>query len=162
MSDSGQGAGDIRIGSAEREAALRQLSFHTNAGRLSPDELAERSAAVEAARTRGELDAVFVDLPDADAQPYGPRPADAAPAAAYPPVGMPRPSDAGPAPAPAPYAGGQSATMSRLVAMSGSLALLAFLACGFLLRGWAWAWIFFLVPGLVRAWYRDPGSGGRR
>lgn len=84
MSDSGQGAGDIRIGSAEREAALRQLSFHTNAGRLSPDELAERSAAVEAARTRGELDAVFVDLPDADAQPYGPRPADAAPAAAYP------------------------------------------------------------------------------
>lgn len=159
MSESGQG--DIRIGSAEREAALRHLSFHTNAGRLRPDELAERSAAVEAARTRSELDAVFVDLPEADAAPYGPPPSDAAPAA-YPPVGMPQPSDPAPPAPPVPYSGGQSPPVSRLVAMSGSLALLAFLACGFLLRGWAWAWIFFLVPGLVRAWYRDPGRDGRR
>lgn len=154
MSDSGHD--DLRIGTAEREAAIRQLAFHANAGRLTADELAQRSAEVEAARTRGELDAIFADLPEADAAPYGRTPADAPPAAAYPPVGMPGPVDApGPAAAsaaPAPYAGDRPPATARLTAMSGTLALIAFLLCGFVLRGWAWAWVFFLVPGLVHTW----------
>lgn len=54
---------EIRIGNAEREEALQRLSEHFAAGRLSVAEFDERSAVVAAARTRGELDEVFTDLP---------------------------------------------------------------------------------------------------
>ncbi|MEV0293456.1 DUF1707 domain-containing protein [Nocardia sp. NPDC050710] len=54
---------DIRIGTAEREDALRRLSDNFAAGRLSVAEFDERSAIVAAAMTRGELDKVFNDLP---------------------------------------------------------------------------------------------------
>ena len=58
---------DLRIGDTEREAALRDLGEHMGAGRLTVDEFGERSAMVATAKTRGELVAVFHDLP-------GPRP----------------------------------------------------------------------------------------
>lgn len=172
MVESGQQ--DQRIGNDEREAAIRELSFHTNSGRLTADELAERTTAVEAARTRGDLDAIFADLPPSGAQPYGPRPTDApAPAPAdasstapaprqvpepAPPVAQPQ----GQAPPPAPYSG-RSSMADRLMVGSGTLALIAFVLCGFLLNGWAWAWVFFLVPGLLRVFFgADPGPRPRR
>ncbi|SDD20255.1 DUF1707 SHOCT-like domain-containing protein [Actinokineospora iranica] len=63
---------DLRIGDAEREDALRTLGEHMSAGRLDIDEYGERSAKVTTARTRGDLLALFGDLPD-------PRPRFAAP-----------------------------------------------------------------------------------
>ncbi|MBY8858125.1 DUF1707 domain-containing protein [Nocardia sp. CA2R105] len=60
---------DIRIGTAERETAMRRLSDHFAAGRLSVAEFDERSAVVAAATTRGDLVGVFADLPEPAAQP---------------------------------------------------------------------------------------------
>ncbi|WP_227998726.1 DUF1707 SHOCT-like domain-containing protein [Nocardia australiensis] len=57
---------EIRVGTAEREQAMRRLSDHFAAGRLSVAEFDERSAIVAASMTRGELDTVFVDLPEPD------------------------------------------------------------------------------------------------
>jgi hypothetical protein len=66
---------DIRIGTAEREDAMRRLSDHFAAGRLSVAEFDERSGRVAAAMTRGELAPLFADLPE----PVGAAPAAAAP-----------------------------------------------------------------------------------
>ncbi|MEU8897068.1 DUF1707 domain-containing protein [Nocardia sp. NPDC048505] len=54
---------EVRIGTAEREQALQRLSEHFAAGRLSVAEFDERSAVVANARTRGELEPLFADLP---------------------------------------------------------------------------------------------------
>lgn len=54
---------DIRIGDAEREHALELLGTHLGEGRLSVDEYGERSARVATAKTRGDLFALFADLP---------------------------------------------------------------------------------------------------
>ncbi len=54
---------DIRIGDAEREHALELLGTHLGEGRLSLDEFGDRSARVATAKTRGELYALFSDLP---------------------------------------------------------------------------------------------------
>lgn len=58
-------AGDefMRIGDAEREAALSELQDHMAAGRLTPAEYNERMDKAFAARTAADLDALFVDLP---------------------------------------------------------------------------------------------------
>ncbi|AOW92198.1 hypothetical protein BFN03_04330 [Rhodococcus sp. WMMA185] len=55
---------EIRIGTAEREQALKRLSDHLAAGRLTVPEFDGRSLAVTNATTRGELDRVFTDLPE--------------------------------------------------------------------------------------------------
>ncbi|GGS25135.1 DUF1707 SHOCT-like domain-containing protein [Actinokineospora fastidiosa] len=55
---------DLRVGDAERESALRSLGDHMAAGRLSVDEYGERSAHVATARTRGDIAALFADLPE--------------------------------------------------------------------------------------------------
>jgi hypothetical protein len=54
----------VRVSDAERDAALAQLREHAASGRLSLDELDDRSGRVLAARTRGELDRALGDLPD--------------------------------------------------------------------------------------------------
>jgi hypothetical protein len=54
---------DIRIGDAEREHALELLGTHLGEGRLTVDEFGERSARVATAKTRGDLYALFGDLP---------------------------------------------------------------------------------------------------
>ena len=79
---------NLRISDTEREQAVRMLGEHMSAGRLDIDEYGERSARATAAKTRGELTALFDDLPD-------PRPAFAAPAPApppYQPAAAPAPS----------------------------------------------------------------------
>lgn len=58
---------DVRIGTAERERAFSLLGDHFAAGRLSPAEFDDRSAAVGRAVTRGELVPLFADLPGAGA-----------------------------------------------------------------------------------------------
>jgi len=56
----------MRVSDAEREVVLDRLREHTIAGRLSTEELGERSTAVLAARTRSELDAAVADLPTSE------------------------------------------------------------------------------------------------
>jgi hypothetical protein len=53
----------IRIGTAERNAALKALDAHLEAGRLDAMEYGERSAHVAEARTADELRPLFADLP---------------------------------------------------------------------------------------------------
>ncbi|HEV2784658.1 MAG TPA: DUF1707 domain-containing protein [Actinophytocola sp.] len=55
---------DLRISDVEREDAISKLGEHLSVGRLGVDEYGERTAQVAAARTRGELLALFRDLPD--------------------------------------------------------------------------------------------------
>ncbi|GAB2566774.1 DUF1707 SHOCT-like domain-containing protein [Nocardia heshunensis] len=55
---------EIRIGTAEREDAMKRLSDHFAAGRLSVAEFDDRSGKIAAAMTRGDLEPVFSDLPD--------------------------------------------------------------------------------------------------
>jgi Domain of unknown function (DUF1707) len=54
---------DIRIGDAERTDARARLDEQLSAGRLSNAEHEERHALAGAARTRGDLRALFEDLP---------------------------------------------------------------------------------------------------
>jgi hypothetical protein len=53
----------LRVSDAEREETLRTLGDHAAVGRLTLDELEERSTRVLAAKTRGELATLVSDLP---------------------------------------------------------------------------------------------------
>ncbi len=53
----------IRIGNDERNAAIKALDEHLNAGRLDAEEYGQRVAQASVARTREGLDELFVDLP---------------------------------------------------------------------------------------------------
>jgi Domain of unknown function (DUF1707) len=54
---------EMRVSDAEREAAAAELREHFASGRVNQDELNDRLAAVFAAKTRGDLNAIFTDLP---------------------------------------------------------------------------------------------------
>jgi hypothetical protein len=54
---------ELRIGDREREAAVAALGEHYVAGRLTKEELDERTAGAWVARTNSELAPLFVDLP---------------------------------------------------------------------------------------------------
>jgi hypothetical protein len=54
---------ELRIGDAEREAAVTSLGEHFAAGRLSKDEFDERSERAWSARTASQLWPLFADLP---------------------------------------------------------------------------------------------------
>lgn len=53
----------IRIGTREREDAIRLLGSHFSEGRLEAGEYENRAAQAAAAATRGELTPLFQDLP---------------------------------------------------------------------------------------------------
>jgi hypothetical protein len=75
----------IRIGTAERNAAMTALDEHLAAGRLDVEEYGERSARASTAMTAPQLAALFDDLPAPHPQlpgVTGPLPAMTAPAAA--------------------------------------------------------------------------------
>jgi Domain of unknown function (DUF1707) len=55
---------DVRIGDADRDAAVAALSDHFAQGRLTLDELDARLGAAFAATTQGEICQVTSDLPD--------------------------------------------------------------------------------------------------
>lgn len=54
---------DIRISHEERDSALAALGEHLSTGRLDMTEFEERSRLAGAARVRGDIEALFVDLP---------------------------------------------------------------------------------------------------
>jgi hypothetical protein len=53
----------MRVSDVEREAAAAELREHFASGRLNQDELDERLSAAFAAKTRGDLNGLFSDLP---------------------------------------------------------------------------------------------------
>jgi len=54
---------DIRVSDEEREETVSALGVHLSSGRLDLSEYAERCGQAAVARTRGELEALFTDLP---------------------------------------------------------------------------------------------------
>ena len=67
----------LRASDADRERVTALLTRHAGAGRLTPDELAERLDEAYAARTLGELRHTLRELPEEDeARPREPRRAD--------------------------------------------------------------------------------------
>jgi hypothetical protein len=66
---------ELRVSDAEREAATAELREHYASGRLDSDELDQRLSAALAARTRGDLSALFTDLPSGGQAASGPVPA---------------------------------------------------------------------------------------
>jgi len=58
----------LRVSDAERDATLRLLGDHAAVGRLTLDELEERSGRALAAKTRGDLAVLTSDLPAAGGQ----------------------------------------------------------------------------------------------
>jgi hypothetical protein len=54
---------ELRVSDDDREATVAQLRAAGGEGRLTLEELAERVELADAARTRGELDALTADLP---------------------------------------------------------------------------------------------------
>lgn len=57
------GSDEMRVGTSEREAAVRILGDHFAEGRLGVEEYEERAGAAVEARTRGDLRLLFRDLP---------------------------------------------------------------------------------------------------
>lgn len=80
-------ADNLRIGTAERESAVKLLSEHMSEGRLSLEEYEERMAAALEARTQADVKALFTDLPGP--YPWFMQPPAASVPALPPPTGMP-------------------------------------------------------------------------
>jgi hypothetical protein len=68
--------GSLRASDADRERVAGRLRDHAVAGRLTTEELDQRSGHAFTARTLGELDTLLADLPRDDRR--GPAPAKAA------------------------------------------------------------------------------------
>jgi hypothetical protein len=68
---------DVRASDAERDAAAAALQEHFVQGRLTLDELQERLNAVLSARTHGQLEETFTDMPRLPPQPIVPEPDEA-------------------------------------------------------------------------------------
>ena len=56
-------SGSLRVSDADRDRAIAELSEHYQAGRLTTEEFEDRSGRALAARTSGDLAALFTDLP---------------------------------------------------------------------------------------------------
>ena len=58
-----QPSGRLRVSDADRDRAIAELSEHYQAGRLTTEELEERTGRALQARTAADLAALFTDLP---------------------------------------------------------------------------------------------------
>ena len=58
-----QPSGSLRVSDADRDRAIAELSEHFQAGRLSTEELEDRTGRALQARTAADLAALFTDLP---------------------------------------------------------------------------------------------------
>jgi hypothetical protein len=121
----------IRVGDAEREAAMSMLGEHLSRGRLDLAEFETRTGLVAAARTRGELEELFVDLP----APHPDLSGVAAVRATPKPVAAPkRPASPG----------------RGLVNVIGALAFPAAIACTIAFGMWWLIPLAFVVTGSTR------------
>jgi hypothetical protein len=67
-------SGNLRVSDDERDTALGELSQHYQAGRLTTEELDERTSLILAARTGDELEVQLRDLPNPAAPEAAPPP----------------------------------------------------------------------------------------
>jgi Domain of unknown function (DUF1707) len=81
----GNPASSLRVSDADRDRAIAELSEHFQAGRLTVDELEDRTGRALQARTAGDLAGLFADLPRRPAAVTGSAP-PAAPAGSFPPA----------------------------------------------------------------------------
>lgn len=77
----------LRVGDAERDAAVSALGEHFAAGRITKEEFDDRSAQAWTARFGADLDLLFTDLP----RPVAVRSSSEPTQGVGPPRGMPRP-----------------------------------------------------------------------
>ena len=70
-------SGSLRVSDADRDQAVAELSEHFQAGRLTAEELEDRTGRALQARTAGELAELFTDLPRRQATVTGTAPAPA-------------------------------------------------------------------------------------
>lgn len=141
----------IRIGTAEREAALQALADHMSAGRLDPDEYGDRVATASGARFAGELEPLFADLPGGSVA-----------ATAAPSVPASRSADTVAEPSGASEREAVGGRMgATIVALSPFIALALFFGLGSL--GWDYSWLaFLLVPASGAIVYGSGGASGGR
>ena len=78
----------LRVSDADRDRAIAELSEHFQAGRITADELEERTGRALRARTVGDLAELFTDLPRKPAPGPAPRLAPGA-GPALPPASAP-------------------------------------------------------------------------
>lgn len=143
----------LRVADSEREAALTVLGEHVSAGRLNIDEYGERSAQISTAKTRGELRALFSDLPPPHPQ-FGTTAMPGMAPSAAPVPQQPR-QVAG-----RPPGGAMRALVAGLVPVAGIIALALFLIVHL-------PWEVFLIPAAVMmfgssAWGKDWRNDHRR
>lgn len=128
-----------RVGDADRQEAVTVLGEHWRAGRLDPAEHERRTTAAYQAVTRGDLEALFSDLPGGLPHTVTPSSGPAVRPAAPTPAGRPEPdvrdTDAGFVPAGSWLAGHRTAIMG--VTPFAALVL-------FFVTNW-WVW-FLLIP----------------
>jgi DUF1707 SHOCT-like domain len=124
-------SGKLRIGNAERNAAMKALDAHLEAGRLGVEEYGDRSAVAAGATTASELEGLFSDLPEPHPVLSGTAPAPVA--AAEMPVIREKGGVAG-------RSGGfLEVAAPRIMAVIPFVALALFFTIG----GWWW---FLLIP----------------
>jgi hypothetical protein len=75
-------SGRLRVSDADRDRAIAELSEHYQAGRLTTEELEDRTGRALQARTTADLAALFTDLPRRQAPVTGASAPGAAPGAA--------------------------------------------------------------------------------
>jgi hypothetical protein len=138
----GEGASPLRIGNAERTAAMKALDEHLEAGRLTVEEYADRSAVAANATVAADLAALFTDLPEPHPQLPG---TPAAPPPIAPLPVAPQPGEVAP-----PAKSGLEIWGPRLAAAAPIIAVALFL----LTR----QWVFFLLIPLAGAMF----YGGHR
>ena len=145
-----------RVGDVERQAAVTALGEHWKAGRLDPTEHERRTTAAYQAVTRGDLAALFTDLPGG--LPDMVAPAPPAPGQQLQPVAPPagRPesdqgdNDGGLFPAGSWFGRNRNAIMG----VTPFVALVLF----FVTRSWIW---FLLIPAMGAVLYAG-GDQDRR
>jgi hypothetical protein len=131
----GEGSSPLRIGNAERNAAMKALDEHLAAGRLGVEEYADRSAAAANAVVAAELADLFLDLPEPHPELPG---TPAAPPPTAPLPVAPPPGEVAP-----PAQSALDTWGPRLIAVAPLVAIGLF----FLTR----QWVFFLLIPLAGA-----------
>ncbi|MFK4730408.1 DUF1707 domain-containing protein [Agromyces mediolanus] len=151
-----------RLSTAEREAAVDRLSAAQLAGRITPEEFGERSAAARRAVTRADLVPLFADLPPGEAPAYGERAYAQQPSAqqpyAQPSAGRADADEYGGGRGVRPLGGAVGATIMALVPFA---ALALFFLSG-TYGSYTWSWIWFLLIPIAGIIIYGPGSTRRR
>jgi hypothetical protein len=141
----GQQRASLRASDADREQFVEALRQHHVEGRLTVEELSDRSQQAYAARTLGDLDALVTDLPPL-------RPPAAAPGAglgAGPPV---RPGPGAPPPSPARRREAARAAFLRQALAFGLIALFLIAIWALTSPGYFWPVWPILGFGIALGW----------